>query len=257
MTIQNSGSGLTIDGNEMSYYFSPSELNYITCKRCFFLKKIKKFEYKGSFPRVFNDFDLSQKNYFIEKNSVDLSNKIPNGKFFKTITKDEINERIKKNKVKFNKLELPASIKSVELKDNKQRTFTLGGKPDLVVKFKNTYGVLDFKTTGEINKTENYKHQLEAYAQILENPDNNTPKLVPVSTIGLIQFTPEKITSHDNSSILQKMKMQYFEIDRNEKFKKNFYIYITELIDILEKGKLPIFDARCELCNYAKETSKF
>ena len=59
----------------MSYYFSPSELNYITCKRCFFLKKIKKFEYKGAFPRVFNDFDICQKNYFISKNTNDLSKK--------------------------------------------------------------------------------------------------------------------------------------------------------------------------------------
>tara|TARA_B100000029_G_scaffold436947_1_gene451809 strand:- start:457 stop:1182 length:726 start_codon:yes stop_codon:yes gene_type:complete len=241
----------------MTYYFSPSELNYITCKRCFYLKKIKKFEYKGSFPRVFNDFDLSQKNYFIEKNSEDISKKIPKGQFFKTITKDEADEREKENKVKFNILELPATIKSAELKDNKKRTFILGGKPDLVVKFKNDYGVLDFKTTGKANKTENYKHQLEAYAQILENPDNDTPKLCPISKIGLIQFTPEKITSHDNSSISQKMKMQYFEIDRNEKFKKNFYTYVTELLDILEKKKLPIFDARCELCNYAKETTKF
>ena len=241
----------------MSYYFSPSELNYITCKRCFFLKKIKKFEYKGSFPRVFNDFDLNQKNYFINKNSVQLSKKLPKGEFFKTVTKEKINERKKKNLLKFNKLELPATIKSAELKDEKKRSFFIGGKPDLVVQFENSYGVLDFKTTGELDKTQNYKHQLEAYAQILENPDDDTPKLTPISVIGLIQFTPEKIVSHDNKSISQKMKMQYFKINRDDEFKDNFYDYITELIDILEKKEIPIFDARCDLCNYSRETSKF
>jgi len=115
---------------------------------------------------------------------------------------------------------------------------------------------LDFKTTGEIDKTKNYKHQLEAYAQILENPDNNTPKLAPVSVIGLIQFTPKKIISHDIKSFSQKMKMQYFKIDRNEEFKNSFYNYITELIDILEKKQLPVFDARCNLCNYSREIAK-
>ena len=174
-------------------------------------------------------------------------------KFFKTVTKDEINERKKKNLVKLNKLELPATIRSKELKDNNKRIFTIGGKPDLVVEVKDSYGILDFKTTGEMDKTKNYKHQLEAYAQILENPDNNTPKLAPVSVIGLIQFTPEKIISHDIKSISQKMKMQYFKIDRNEEFKNDFYNYITELIDILEKKQLPVFDARCDLCNYSRE----
>ena len=158
--------------------------------------------------------------------------------------------------MKLNKLELPATIRSKELKDNNKRIFTIGGKPDLVVEFKDSYGILDFKTTGETDKTKNYKHQLEAYAQILENPDNNTPKLAPVSVIGLIQFTPEKIISHDIKSISQKMKMQYFKIDRNEEFKNDFYNYITELIDILEKKQLPVFDARCDLCNYSRETAK-
>ena len=112
---------------------------------------------------------------------------------------------------------------------------------------------MDFKTTGEKDKTKNYKYQLEAYAQILENPDNDTPKLSPITLIGLIQFTPEKIISHDSSSVSHKMKMQYFSIDRN---KDDFYNRITELIDILEKKQVPVFDARCELCNYSRETAK-
>jgi hypothetical protein len=49
------------------------------------------------------------------------------------------------------------------------------------------------------------------------------------------------------------MKMQYFSINRN---KDNFYNRITELIDILEKKQVPVFDARCELCNYSREIAK-
>ena len=237
----------------MSYYFPPSELDFIKCKRCYYLAKIKGLQYRGTFPQVFNDFDRDQKNYFISKNSNILSEKLPKGNFFKTVTKAEMERRGKKNLKKLEELELPATIKSKELKDKKKRTFTIAGKPDLVVKFDKGYGILDFKTTGEIDKTKNYKYQLEAYAQILENPDNDTPKLSPITLTGLIQFTPEKIISHDTSSVSQKMKMQYFSIDRN---KDDFYNRITELIDILEKKQVPVFDARCELCNYSRETAK-
>ena len=238
----------------MSYYFPPSELDFIKCKRCYYLKKIKKLAYKGTFPQVFNDFDRDQKNYFISKNANVLSEKLPKGNFFTTVTKNDIEERKKNNLTKLSELELPATIKSKELKDKKKRTFTLAGKPDLVVKFDQGYGILDFKTTGEIDKTKNYKYQLEAYAQILENPNKDTPKLFPITVTGLIQFTPEEIVSNNSASVSEKMKMQYFYNDRN---KDDFYDRVTTLIDILEQKQVPVFDARCELCNYSRETSKF
>ena len=237
----------------MSYYFPPSELDFIKCKRCYYLKKIKKLAYKGTFPQVFNDFDRDQKNYFISKNANVLSEKLPKGNFFTTVTKNNIKERKKNNLTKLSELELPATIKSKELKDKKKRTFTIAGKPDLVVKFDKGYGILDFKTTGEIDKTKNYKYQLEAYAQILENPNKDTPKLFPITVTGLIQFTPKEIVSHNSASVSEKMKMQYFYNDRN---KDDFYDRVTTLIDILEQKQVPVFDARCELCNYSRETSK-
>ena len=69
----------------MSYHFPPSELDFIKCKRCYYLKKVKKLEYKGAFPQVFNNFDRDQKNYFIFKNANVLSEKLPKGKFFTTV----------------------------------------------------------------------------------------------------------------------------------------------------------------------------
>ena len=104
----------------MSYYFPPSELDFIKCKRCYYLKKVKKLEYKGTFPQVFNDFDRDQKNYFIFKNANVLSEKLPKGKFFTTVTKVDIKKRKKNNSTKLNELELPSTIKSEELKDKKK-----------------------------------------------------------------------------------------------------------------------------------------
>ena len=240
----------------MAFHFAPSELNFLACKRCYYLKKIKSLEFKGGFPEVFNTLDISQKKYFLLKDTHSLSKKLPKGRFFKTVTKKERDGRIKKNLPELNELELPAKIYSSELKDKKGRIFTLGGIPDLVIKFDDGYGILDFKTTGEKDKTQNYKLQLEAYAQIFENPKIGTPKLNPVIHMGLIQFTPKEIKSSDNESILQNMKMQYFKLERDNKHKDNFINFLTNLIDILEKNQAPIFDARCNICNVAREVSK-
>ena len=51
-------------------------------------------------------------------------------------------------------MEIPALIKSKELNDKNNRKFVLKGKPDLVVKFENDYGILDFKTTSQEDKTD-------------------------------------------------------------------------------------------------------
>ncbi len=104
----------------MSYYFPPSELDFIKCKRCYYIKKIKKLEYRGTFPQVFNDFDRDQKNYFISKNANVLSEKLSKGNFFTTVTKNDMKERKNNNLTKLGELELPATIKSKELKDKKK-----------------------------------------------------------------------------------------------------------------------------------------
>ena len=232
-------------------YFAPSELNFINCNRCFFINKVNGFKLDPNIPGVFSTFDRSQKKYFMSQDTDILSKELPMGKFFKTVTQDEIKKRVKKNLPKLNELELPAKIGSGELIDKKDRIFTLGGLPDLIVKFKDDYGILDFKSTSETDKSQNYKYQLEAYAQILENPDDKTPKLSPISLIGLIQFTPKEIISHEVDSISQKWKMQYFKLERN---KGDFYNRIAELTDIIEKNQVPAFDARCKLCDYARKT---
>tara|TARA_B100000315_G_C14381870_1_gene497829 strand:+ start:62 stop:775 length:714 start_codon:yes stop_codon:yes gene_type:complete len=232
-------------------YFAPSELDFINCKRCFFINKVKGFKLPPNIPGVFSTFDRSQKKYFISKDTDILSKELPKGKFFKTVTQEEIKARLKKNLQGLNELELPAKIGSSELRDKKNRIFILGGLPDLIVKLKDGYGILDFKSTSELDKSQNYKYQLESYAQILENPNNKTPKLSPVLLIGLIQFTPKEIISHENNSISQKWKMQYFKLKRN---KDGFYNRITELTDIIEKNQVPAFDARCMLCDYARKT---
>ena len=234
------------------YKFGPNNFNYVSCDRCFYLLHKLRIEIKGNFPEIFSSLDLRQKDFFINKGTSELSEKLPDGKFFKTVTKDERKKRVKKGLAEFNELEIPATITSKGLKDNKGREYILSGKPDLVTKFDSSFGILDFKTTSEKDKSHNYRFQLESYAQIFENPLDG-PNLFPFSHMGLIQFTPAEIISSDMKSITQKMKMNYFPLERNvEEFRQ----FITDKIDILEQNNVPEKNLDCKICNSADKYSE-
>ena len=138
----------------MTYTFAPNNFNYADCNRCFYLKYKLNIEIKGNFPSIFNAFDLKQKAYFIDKSTSEITDKLPDGKFYKTVTKKISDQRKKKGDPEFNDLEIPATITSKGLKDNKDRAYILEGKPDLVVKFEKSNGVLDFKTTDDKDKSQ-------------------------------------------------------------------------------------------------------
>ena len=221
---------------------APSDLDYtpLKCKRCFYLKKKEKLSPGGFPPPVFSNFDVVQKDYFKTLSTKDLTNDLPEGRF---LQKDES----------------PGRIVSRELEDLKKRKFILGGTPDIVIKFKdNSYGILDFKTTNlSDTKSENYKYQLEAYAQIFTYPgaikSGATPKLKPITHLGILQFFPKKITSHDEFSANLQMQMSYSPLVRDI---DNFYKHITFVIDILDSNKIPDFSDECEQCCFTKKTLK-
>jgi hypothetical protein len=175
---------------------------------------------------------------------------LPDGKFYKTVNSVEAKSRKKNNESQFKEMELPSFIRSDTLKDNKSREFFLAGKPDLVVKFDDgTYGILDFKTTSEDDKTQAYKHQLEAYAQIFEKPGATgvakTPRLFPISYMGLMQFTPKEIFEHNDMNYKQNFNINHYKLKRNT---EEFYVHVTSLIDIILEEKIPTFNNRCSIC---------
>ena len=143
---------------------APSELDYKAkkCQRCFYLEKNKKIATKAFPPPVFSRFDVVQQAYYKDKNTSDLTKELPEGRI---MNKDELHGR----------------VVSETLKDNKGRNFILGGRPDIVIKFdQGGYGIIDFKTTKiSEDKSENYKHQLEAYAQIFSKPGATKSKKHP------------------------------------------------------------------------------
>ena len=234
------------------FKFAPNNFNYADCDRCFYLKYKLNIEIKGNFPRIFNAFDLKQKAYFIDKSTSEITDKLPDGKFYKTVTKKITDSRKKKGQLEFNELEIPATITSNGLKDNKGREYILEGKPDLVVKFEKSNGILDFKTTDDQDKSFSYRFQLESYAKIFENPLRG-PELKPISHLGLIQFSPEEITTSNLKSINQKMKISYFPLKRNV---DEFMQFVTDKIDLLEGNQIPGKYNECKICNSADRYSE-
>ena len=230
--------------------FSPSGLTYINCKRCFYLSYNYGINYSSGFPGVFSTFDITHKNRFQDLSTKEMFSNLPDGKFYKTVNSVEAKSRKKNNESQFKEMELPSFIRSDTLKDNKSREFFLSGKPDLVVKFDDgTYGILDFKTTSEDDKTQAYKHQLEAYAQIFEKPGATgvakTPRLFPISYMGLMQFTPKEIFEHNDMNYKQNFNINHYKLKRNT---EEFYVHVTSLIDIILEEKIPTFNNRCSIC---------
>ena len=221
------------------YLFSPSELDYKAkkCPRCFYIHKHHKINPGDRPPPVFSSFDAVQKPYFKNTNTKTWCDDLPDGE-------------IMDNK------ELPGKIVSDGLVDNKQRKFKLAGNPDIVIKFKDgSFGIVDFKTTIiSLDKAENYRYQLEAYAQIFSSPGStktaSTPKLNPITHMGILQFYPEEITNHSDHNCDFKMKTFYSALKRDV---KGFYDYITRLIDLLELSYVPKFSDDCNFCNFTQK----
>ena len=221
------------------YTLAPSELDFKAkkCKRCFYIHKKNRLS-SGNFPPpVFSSFDVCQTNYFKSKNCSDLTDQLPEGRF---MTSNE----------------LPGKIASAEMLDNKKRSFMFQGRPDIVIKFeKEGYGIIDFKTTKlSETKSEDYKFQLEAYAQIFTKPGSikkgPTPKLDPITHMGILQFDPSYIHQHDNEGCDMKMKTFYSPLTRNE---EEFFNHITYVIDILTNPKIPEFTGDCNFCSFIEQ----
>ena len=220
----------------MQYQFSPSELDYLPakCVRCYYLLKVNKIKNENFPPPVFSNFDVIQQAYFKNMNTNELTDQLPSGRIMQ-------------------KNEIPGKIVSTTLKDNKGREFLLGGRPDIVAAFDDgSFGIIDFKTTNiKEQKAENYRYQLEAYKQIFTNPGaikkGPTPKLEPITKMGVLQFEPNKIISHNNEGAQINLEMSYSKLEMDE---SKFYKKITSIIDFLAQSTPPEFNDKCSDCMF-------
>ena len=222
---------------------SPSSLDFQInkCHRCFFLSKKLGIQTNNFPPPVFNQLDLIQKDFFINKDTSFISEKLPKGRFLQDN-------------------ELPKKISSSLMKDNKGRDFKLVGIPDLVIEFEDkTFGIIDFKTTKiSEKKADFYKFQLEAYATIFENPGEinatKTPLLSPVKKLAVLQFDPNKIENKNEMICNITFKMGYVELEN--RIHEKLIDRVTIALDILQMNEPPAINENCNDCVFFIKQSR-
>ena len=218
--------------NQNIINYSPSEFafDYKGCKKCYYDTKINNITLKTPFPGAFSKFDREQKKYYNDKSS-------------KIISKDLEDGVIVSN---YNK-----KLKSKILYDKKKRPFTLGGFIDAYIDHKNSYTVVDFKTT-TISEEEpvKYKAQLQCYAMIMENPAEGSLKLNPVKNLGILCFDPGEITQVNETDCDFKMNTKWFNINRDD---DELLSYITEVQDLLHQTKAPRITKSCKICEFREK----
>ena len=215
---------------EVIFKITPSGVDYaLKCKRCLWLG-YRGIKLDTFFPPIFNTFDLMQKKFLITKSIKLMSSALPDGRIMS---------------------ELKGFIGTTTLKDNKNRSFLITGKTDLVIEFKTSpkkYGIIDLKTTN-INpaKIQNYKFQLESYATIFENPNTKTPKFSNIEELGLYIFEPKEITDISKNACNMKFQTLYLKGNRCHDELLN---RITNIIDIYAMETIPEYNHICSTCKY-------
>ena len=214
--------------------FSPSEFafGFEGCKKCYYDKKINKSELKSFFPPIFNTFDRIQKRFFHGKSSKEVDKNLEEG----TIVADY--ERIIRTKV---------------LYDKKNRPFTMSGKIDAYIKHKDSFSVIDFKTTNiNPNKIKTYETQLQSYAFMLENSDEKSLKLSPIKGLGILCFEPNNITNKTSDLVKMDWDTKWYSIDVIGDHKK-IIDYVTTIQDFLFENENPQSSNNCNVCNFFNE----
>ena len=218
--------------NQNIINYSPSEFafGFEACNSCYYDKKINGIELKVPFPGIFSKFDSLQKKFYHGKSSKLLSDKLEEGE----IVGD------------FNKM-----LRSEILYDLKDRPFTLSGKIDGYIKHKDSFTIVDFKTT-KINesKVDAYATQLQTYALMMEKPKEGSLKLTPVKRLGIFCFEPNDITELGKNNCNMVMNTQWFDIPRDD---KDLIGYITKIQDVLFSKAKPESSPTCGVCKFKKE----
>lgn len=215
----------------MNWKLSPSDLVFLweECKRCFYLKEVHGFNRpRPIMPKIFTLIDVEMKNFYANKRTEEISDKLPPGVI-------EHSEKW---------------VESVPIQiEDCSSTCFVRGKFDTIARFdEGSYGVIDFKTAQR--KSEHiplYSRQLHSYALALENPAPRAFSVSPITKIGLLVFEPAKYTQGKTGVVGFAGNMSWIEIQRDDGLFKQF---LKEVINLLEQPTPPAPNPECEWCRF-------
>jgi hypothetical protein len=212
-----------------TFNFSPSEFafGFQNCQKCYYDKKVNGIELKTYFPPVFNKIDSLQKKFYHGKSSKIVTDELEEGEIISNYN---------------NKL------KSEVLYDLKERPFTMTGYIDGYIKHKDSFTIVDFKTTNINEKNiDTYATQLQSYALMMERPKKGSLKLTPIKRLGIFCFDPSEITETNGNNCNMQWNTKWFEIPRDD---KDLIGYITKVQDLLYSKETPESGSTCGICNF-------
>jgi len=219
-----------------TYILSPSDFSFLweECKRCFYLKLVRKFNRPASpFPNIFGIIDREMRTYFMWKETSAMSPDLPPGLMI-------FGEKWVQS--------APIYL------DGHTAACAIRGKLDAVLQFEDgSYGVVDFKTSDiKTASLQLYARQLRAYAYALEHPAPGKFALSPVSHMGLLAFTPDTYTAEGTTRSTLSGMLKWHAIQRND---ESFMGFLNEVLTVLELPEPPAADPQCEWCQY-REASR-
>jgi len=135
--------------------------------------------------------------------------------------------------------------------------FILRGKIDCLATFDGGagFGIVDFKTANPKEQNlEHYRHQLGAYALMLERPAPRRPHLSPVIHLGLLCLTPYEMLCGRTGKLGYLVRPEYIPVERNDEELLSFIS--DKVLSVLEQHSQPSPSPTCEWCVYRNEVSR-
>ena len=218
----------------MDYVLFPSDLTFLYdgCKRCF-VHKVRDQIAQPSIPipQVFSIIARLQKETYENRRTEEVDPDLPRGVFI--LGEQNVRSRV-------------LSFPSVS------GTCRIVGRLDMAIRLdEGGFALIDFKTgVPSEEKTRLYARQLHAYAWALEQPDGDSPALIPVRRLGLIYFVPYEVVPPWKTGGAQLLggTLEWREIPRDD---EAFRTFLTQVIRLLE-GPLPAAAPGCPWCRYVR-----
>lgn len=203
---------------------APSTFYNVKCPRCLWLDYWHGFKIPTNLS-LQSTLSRFQEKTFDDVNSSQISDKLPQG-------------RVKNYKSKILSTNLSFNGKTTQWK--------LYGQLDLLAFNEDgTVSIIDCKVSlkkDEQSLVESYWTQLEAYAFMLENPDNG--QSLEISTIGLLQWRLNESSGISTPGFIAESKYIPLKRDRNA-----FHEFMERFLQVIE-GDLPESSSNCETCTF-------
>jgi len=209
---------------------SPSLLSFLPdCDSCIFYDYYSVKHPRGIFPRIFNDIDGLNKEFFTGKDTREISPELPPGKLGGG----------------------DMFIQSEVIYIPGHRPFYMTGKLDMLATFEGDagFGVIDFKTANpKADHLQHYTRQLGAYALILDRPATNRQRFFPVNFLGLLCLMPSQMCQSPTGKIGYLVEPTYVPLQRDDDALLHFIA--NRVLRVLELPTQPEPSPSCEWCCY-------